>query len=177
VGADPFAASDSVVIYVDQDSLLADDDIWERAQVTGVSSPALCVTTLGTALAALLPTANLHTITLGGGVHFDSVYPGAPVRSYEMLSYRAGTWNGEPTLVRDQDGAVTPLVGPLPSTGGLSLRYFDATGTELTAFPLSAADRASVRRIRVELQAEQVAGSQLGMHQDSLISDIFTRGS
>lgn len=177
IGADPFAVGDSVIVYADQDSLRADDDVWQRGAVSALGS-AVCITTLGLNLATLLPSANLSLLTLAGaGLKFDSIYPGAPVRSFETLSYRAGAWGGEDMLVRDADGAVSPLVGPLPATDGFALRYFDGSGTELTSFPLSAADRASVRRIRVEIHAERVGGGQAGTHQDSLISDVFTRGS
>lgn len=178
LGVDPFRAGDSVVVYVDGDTLMAADDSWARDVVTGVASPSLCTTTLGLGLSALLPDASLATLSLhGAGLKYDSIFPGAPVRSFEALTYRTGTWDGDPMLVVERNGTMQPLVGPLTATDGVRFRYFDGQGNELTGLPLGATDRERVRRVRVEVRATRHAGSRVGMHQDSLITDIYTRGS
>ena len=177
-GVNGFAAGDSVMVYVDGDTLKASDDSWQSEMVSSVSSPAACLTTLGLSLATLLPSSSLTQLTLqGSGLRWDSVFPGAPVRGYEVLTYRVDTYSGERTLVRDEAGNVSPLLGPLADTTGLTLRYFDGSGNELTTFPLSAADRADVRRIRVEVTARRSTTSGLGPYQGSRITDIHTRGS
>lgn len=177
LGADPFRPGDSLLVYVDQDTLMAADDIWQRDLVTHVGGLSSCPTTLGLRLLGLLPDATLTSLTVEGSVlNIDSVFPGAPIRSYESLTYRIGPWDGDPMLVVERNGVAQPLVGPLTSDG-IRFRYFDGQGLELASVPLSAADRERVRRVRVEVRASRHAGSQAGMHQDSLITDIYTRGS
>lgn len=178
LGADPFVAGDSIVVYVDQDSLMARDDIWQREQLSSVSASSGCSTTLGAALPSLLPEATLRVLTLQGpGLRFDSVYPGAPVRGFQRLAYGMATVDGEAMLVMRRGGTTVPLLGPLAAGDGLVFRYYDGLGNELTSFPLSAFARQSVRRIRVEMRAARVANSRTGLHEDSLFTDIFTRGS
>lgn len=177
VGADRFVAGDSLLIYVDQDSLKAADDFWQREVVQSVAAPLTCGTTLGLSLGLLLPNANLLELTLpGAGLKYDSIYPGAPVRSFETLTYRAGESGGERMLLRVQNGTATPLFGPLKTTNGLVISYYDTLGTQLTSFPLSPAARGSVQRMRIELRAERRAGGSNRMHSDSLITDIYLRG-
>jgi prepilin-type N-terminal cleavage/methylation domain-containing protein len=178
LGADPFASQDSIVVYVDQDSLMARDDIWQREQVSSVNAATSCSTTLGAALPSLLPEATLKVLTLqGAGLRFDSVFPGAPVRGFQRLTYGVATVDGEPMLVMRRRDVTVPLLGPLAAGDGLVFRYYDGLGTELTSFPLSAFDRQSVRRIRVEMRTTRMANSRTGLHEDSLFTDIFTRGS
>lgn len=177
-GVDPFTAEDSVVIYVDQDTLKATDDIWQREYVTGVSSSATCVTPMAPTLLALLPDADYVSLTLqGSGLKFDSVFPGAPVRQYETVTYAAGSWDGQRMLVAvDDKGRVSPLLGPLTDSDALVFRYLDGEGDELTSVPLDAGDRASVRRIRIAMRAQRWTSARTGMHRDSVITDIFLRG-
>lgn len=178
MGSDPFASGDSIVVYVDGDSLMARDDIWQREQVSSVSGTVTCGTTLGLYLPDLLPNATLRVLTIqGAGLRFDSVYPGAPVRGFQRLAYGVQPVDGEPMLVMRRRGETFPLLGPLAPGDGIVFRYFDDQGTELTSFPLSAFDRQRVRRIRVEMRAARVGSSATGVHEDSLFTDIFTRGS
>jgi len=177
-GADPFASGDSIAVYVDGDSLKAADDAWQTTALSGTSSLAVCTTTLGVSLGTLLPGSNLVQITVvGAGLRWDSIYPGAPIRAYEQLTYRVADVDGEPTLVRVRTDTISPLIGPLTATNGLRLRYFDGQGTELTSFPLDATARESVRRIRMELRAERRAGQPAGSYVGMLMTDIHTRGS
>jgi prepilin-type N-terminal cleavage/methylation domain-containing protein len=177
-GLDPFAAGDSIVVYEDRDTLMAADDFWQREYVTAVSGSPACVTTLGLNVAGLLPGSQMVELTLqGSGLRFDSVFPGAPVRQYETVTYATGSVGGETLLTMRQDGGTAvPLLGPLTSTSGLVFRYFDGSGTELTSLPLSAADRAAVRRIQVALRAERWGDARSQMLRDSVITDIYVRG-
>lgn len=176
VGADPFLSGDSVVVYVDQDSLQAADDIWQRTQVSGIQATSTCGSLLGGTLGLLLPDATLTILKVGGSLRFDSIYPGAPVRSFENLMYRVGDWQGDKVLERVYNGTTAPMFGPLADPDGFVVSYFDTLGTELTTFPLSAADRASVQRLRIELRAERRAGAGR-THTDSLITEIYLRGN
>lgn len=176
VGLDPFRAGDSLLVYVDGDSLQAADDRWERDYVSSVTTSVTCGTTLGLSLAGLLPSASLIELTTDMSLKFDSVFPGAPVRSFEMLTYKQATWEGQPTLVRVRGNDVVPLLGPLDASNGFQLRYYDGMNNEMTAFPFSAADRASVRRIEVTLDAARVTGPN-ERHTDVLVTDVYLRGS
>lgn len=177
-GMDRFAAGDSIVVYEDRDTLMAADDVWQREVVTGVTTSPLCVTTLGLNLGGLLPGSQLVELTLqGSGLRFDSVFPGAPVRQYQTVTYATGMVNGQTVLTMRRDGgARVPLVGPLAATSGLAFRYFDASGAELTAVPLNAFDRAEVRRIQVAIRAERWGDAKSRMLRDSVITDIYIRG-
>jgi hypothetical protein len=178
IGATDFAAGDSIAIYVDGDSLKAKDDTWQTTQIQGVASMLNCASTLGLLTGILMPSSELQQVTVvGAGLKFDSIYPGAPVRSYELLTYRVGTVSGDPWVLRVKNDTITPLFGPVAPTEGFQLAYFDTLGTQLTSFPLSAAARGSVARIRVELRARRQTGTNNRMHTDSLISDVFVRGS
>lgn len=176
IGADPFLTGDSIVVYVDQDSLKAADDIWQRTQVTNIQATSTCGSLLGGTLGLVLPDATLTILKVGGSLRFDSIYPGAPVRSFENLMYRAGDWQGDKVLERVYNGTSAPMFGPLADPDGFVVSYFDTLGTELTTFPLSAADRASVQRLRIELRAERRAGAAR-THTDSLITEIYLRGN
>jgi prepilin-type N-terminal cleavage/methylation domain-containing protein len=177
-GVDPFSERDSVVVYVDQDPLKAADDIWQREYVTNVSTSATCTTLFGLLVPGLLPDADVIGITLqGSGLRFDSVFPGAPVRQYETVTYSAGAVDGETMLLlTTAAGNRYPLLGPLDGSAGLTFRYFDGQGIELTSTPLSATDRQNVHRIRLALRAAHWANARDGMHRDSVITDIFIRG-
>jgi prepilin-type N-terminal cleavage/methylation domain-containing protein len=178
-GREPFAGGDSISIYVDQDSLKARDDIWQYDAVQSTSTTTSCNTTLGTSLAKLMPEAKLVQLTLqGAGLRYDSIYPGGPIRSFEPVSYRVQNVNSSPTLVVVRaDSVVSPLVGPLASTSPLVLRYFDWQGNEFTSFPLNATDRQNVRRIRLELKAAREAGGATGTYEETLMAEVYTRGS
>lgn len=177
LGVGGFVVGDSVVIYVDQDSLKAADDTWQRETLSAVGTTS-CTTTLGLSLGSLLPGGTLQQLTVpGSGLRFDSIFPGAPIRSFETVTYRVGTTDGEPFLQRVVKGAATPLFGPVPATDGFKIEYFDTAGTQLTTFPLSAADRGVVHRIRLQLYARRRAGAPGSTYTDSLVSDIYLRGS
>lgn len=176
LGMEPFESGDSILVYVDGDTLMARDDEWQVDYVQNTSTSIACATTLGINLAGLMPSADLIQLTTGMALRYDSVYPGAPVRSFETLTYRKATWNSVDLLARIQNGAVAPLVGPLAAADGFVLQYYDAFGNELTSFPLSAADRAAVARIRVRLNAvRRIGGGET--YNDVLTTDVYLRGA
>lgn len=177
MGVGHLSVGDSILVYVDQDSLKAADDIWQRAYVSSVTSTTLCGTTLGINLALLFPTSDMVEVMVGNALRYDSIFAGAPVRSFETLTYRTGTISGETWVQRVQSDTITPLIGPVPATNGFKVSYYDTLGTALTAFPLSAADREGVHRMRIEIRARRRAGTPGTTYTDSLITDIYLRGS
>lgn len=176
LGMQPFTAGDSILIYVDGDSLKAADDVWQREYVNNVSSTTCgAIIGLGLSLSSLLPDATFTELSIGPSLRSDSIFPGAPVRSFDVVTYEAGTWDGMPMLVRKQGSDVAPLL-LIRDTDGLTLRYFDGLGNELTTFPLNAAARQSVRRIQVVLRSER-RSVRADTYQDSLTTDVSLRGS
>lgn len=176
LGVQPFTPGDSIVIYVDGDSLKAADDVWQTERVQNVSSTTCgAIIGLGLNMAMLLPDATFTELTVGNSLKSDSIYPGAPIRSFDLVTYEVDTWDGMPMLVRKQGSDVAPLM-LIRDTDGLTLRYFDGLGNELTAFPLDAAARESVRRVQVILRSER-RSVRADTYQDSLTTDVFLRGS
>lgn len=176
LGVQPFTAGDSVLVYVDGDSLKAADDVWQREYVQNVASTTCgAIIGSGLSLGSLLPNATFVELSVGTSLKKDSIYPGAPIRSFNRVTYEVDTWDGRPMLVRKQGSDVAPLLlGRDPD--GLTLRYFDELGNELTTFPLDAAARESVRRIQVILRSER-RSVRADTYQDSLTTDVFLRGS
>ena len=177
-GPTQFAAGDSFFVYVDQDSLKASDDIWQRDLISSVGTLSNCGTSLlSQALGALMPDATLQIVTVAGaGLRFDSIFPGAPIRSFETLSYRTGTMNGERWVQRVRGDTLSPLFGPVAPTNGFKISYYDTLGVALTTYPLSPAQRRSVNRIRIDLRAQRRAGGPGSSYTDSLVTDIYLRG-
>ena len=178
-GATTFSANDSILVYVDRDSLRASDDTWRRSKLTGVSASLGCgLSAFGLAQALLSPDATRQQLQVtGGSLPLAQIYPGAPIRSFETLTYRVAGVGSRPWVVRVQADTIMPLFGPVAADGGFRLAYFDTAGTELTTFPLSLADRRSVGRIRLELRARRQTNADTPAYTDSLISEIFVRGN
>lgn len=176
LGVQPFSEKDSILVYVDGDSLKAADDVWQREYINSVSATTCgAVLGLGLTLSSLLPDATFAELTVGNTLRTDSIFPGAPIRSFDVVTYEVGTWGGAPMLLRKEAGNASPLL-PIREGDGLALRYFDGAGTELTTLPLDAAARASVRRIQVVLRGER-RSVRAETYQDSLMTDVYLRGS
>lgn len=161
---EPFTQnSDSVVVFVENNPERMDDDGWAFAQVGSISAGS-CV--LGGKRARRI---DLHG--LGGA---SGIYAGAPIRSFEHLTYGRYLVDGEWVLGRiGADGEIVPLIGPLaPDDEGLVFRFFDEDGDEFV--PNTPADRASVRRIQVEVRASPIGRGEV---TDSLITQIQLRGN
>jgi hypothetical protein len=178
LGPEPFLREDSLLVFVDGDSLTARDDIWVATMAENASSVIAC----GALLGSLFPAdTEVRRLDVPAGIPREDVGVGAPVRSFVRLTYGLYNVAGEWVLgMREGAGAVQPLVGPLapPAEGGLVFRYFDAGGTELT--PVDAATRAQVARISVSLRGKTpgaVSGGQNIEYVDSLVTHIHIRGN
>lgn len=161
---EPFTPGvDSVAVFVENNPEMMGDDAWAFGLV-GSISPGSCK--LGDRTSR-----RINVQGLGGA---SGIRAGAPVRSFEHLKYGRYLVDGEWVLGRvGGDGDVVPLIGPLaPDAEGLVFRYFDDTGAEIA--PRTAAERAAVRRIQVEVRA---ALSARGVGTDSLITQIQLRGN
>lgn len=185
----PFVAGDSVLVFSQGADLTSPaDDEWIAGLLTSV--------TRGVVPAGCAP--NWEKTTLSGAADGDhdvaalliapakaltDVGRGAPVRSFEVLTYGRYTVNGEEVLGRKQAGAadVTPLVGPLASgRDGLEFRFFDKDDNELGGGgAVAAADLDDVSYFTIGVQGRQAAGSAQagGFYGDSLTVSVFLRNN
>lgn len=174
-GVPSFAAGDSILVYVDDDQTVAHDDDWQRGELKSASDVSCPTTTLAIALGSLLggDCIELELIT---AMQHDNIFSGAPVRSFDLVTYAVGTWDGVPMLLRRQGEADPIPILRVQDDDGFELRYFDGAGNEITGTPLDAAARASVRRIQVVLRGER-RSVRADTYQDALITDVYLRGS
>ena len=158
-----FDAQDSVFVYADGDEDVAVDDVWIADKASSVDTTQNCS---GRAAQRV----NLP----GAGAAFaaDSVRVGAPVRSYENVSFGLGLYAGDPYLGRwSPSTSFLPLVGPLDATSGPALRleYYDIFGNA-TATPTD------VHRIDVMVRSESDVSLANGHPvSDSLKISVFAR--
>jgi hypothetical protein len=109
---------DSLLLFVEGDSLLSRDDRWVPLPVLSVSS-GTCGSVPAFAVGTMLDSA------LTADVRFD-----APVRTFEVVqvrSYPQGfqLWLGARSVTAGE--SIQPLLGPLPAPG-LALEYLDGWG-------------------------------------------------
>jgi prepilin-type N-terminal cleavage/methylation domain-containing protein len=156
-----FRAGDSIFVFHDNDPDRASDDVWFGGVVTGVGP----MTTCGGNPAQIL------TVPFVGGTAAslppDSVRPGAPVRGFDVFTYGQYEIDGESYLGRRARGSADPdpLVGPLPSTRGISFRYLDRMGQVTTVDTL-------VAQIEMALRYES---SLLNFHNDAVSDSVLVR--
>lgn len=127
--------------------------------------------------------AEAHTLTFSGSLGGTAPDAGAPVYVYDPVTYRTGTSAGVDGLWiqrRSGGSGSQPFAGPInegstADSKGLRFAYFDETGAML-ATPLSAADRAKVRRIRLVVRtlSSRGVGDDAAQEQTDSI-DIFLR--
>lgn len=160
---EPFESQDNLLVFVDNDPLVAADDFWTTATVlsTGAAS---CAVSFGGH-----PT---RRVTTTGG-SFAGVLPGAPVRSFVPMTYGLYEIDGEWVFGRVAPDDVEPvaLIGPLapPDERGLEFRYFDVNGNQTL-------DPAAVVRIEIHVRGKAVGGSYTSPeYVDSLTTQLFLR--
>ncbi|MEJ2216091.1 MAG: prepilin-type N-terminal cleavage/methylation domain-containing protein [Gemmatimonadota bacterium] len=173
------ANGDSVVVYVDGDTLTGSDDSWDLAQVSNASA-ATCTSVAGLAIASALVGGTQTLLKLNGAPHIDSVNIGAPVRSFDRVTYAVKQFGDTWYLARaTAPDTMVPIIGPLapPSRGGLVFTYYDTIGNTLTSLPLDSAARAAVHRIQVTVRGQKTTNAgTMQTYLDSLTTDIFIRG-
>jgi prepilin-type N-terminal cleavage/methylation domain-containing protein len=127
--------------------------------------------------------AEARTLTFTGSLGGTAPDAGAPVYVYDPVTYRTGTSDGMDGLWiqrRSGGNGSQPFAGPITEgtsadSKGLRFAYFDENGATL-ATPLSAADRARVRGIRlvVHTLSTRGVGDHASQEQTDSI-DIFLR--
>lgn len=150
------SASDSITLFAANRPGLH-DDVWLQGSPTSVTTGATCSNGASAQVVSLSD--------MDDELEDDTVRVGAPVRSFEHVTY--GLYQDGSTWYlgsRVGGGSVDLLVGPLLSRagGGLELTYLDEFGA-VTSTP------ADVRRIRVLLRAQsRVRTAQGAFVADSL---------
>jgi prepilin-type N-terminal cleavage/methylation domain-containing protein len=162
---DVFEAQDSVYVFADNDEFVTTDDEWIRAYISANDTTVSCPDGA--------PAQRMTFSGQSGAFSADSVSNGAPIRSFEHMTYSLDTYNSETYLGRSvAGGSWIPLVGPLTGqTGrpGLEFAFIDDAGST-TAVP------ADVRQIDVTLRSwAQARGYDGALVVDSLSSSIFMR--
>jgi prepilin-type N-terminal cleavage/methylation domain-containing protein len=157
----PVNARDSMLIFEDRDTDESTDDHWIRADITGVASG----TCADGATAYVLTTATALTPA-------NFTVP-APVRIFETMRLGVVAQNGRNWLGLQSetggDASLTPLAGPLASSGQpVSLFYRNATNT-------TAASPAEVRSIIIRLAGESDRSANAGGNSTpGLLADTVT---
>lgn len=143
-GVRNFKSGDSILVYYEGDSTKRADDTWARGVITSGPATSTCPTDLNASY--------LMTITLASGSWSNtagSMLKGAPVRAFETITYRnSQASDGNYYLSYRNSSGLTPLVGPLTSTG-LAFAYYDSTGA-VTAVA------ANVKRIRIAVKYQSL---------------------
>ena len=173
------AARDSVLLYREGDPGRGADDSWLHAPIGGLGGAACSDGAAGTRLALT----GLAADQLGpNGASGDrGVLPGAPVRTFEVVTYRlyedetGAWWLGARGHSGGAWGAISPVAGPLCAAEGLGLEYRDAGGS-VTATPTSVAGVLITVRGRSP-RPLNVPGRRAGYFQDSAITYVALRNN
>lgn len=151
-----------VFVYWDGNVNSAADDVWIAAQARNVNtSNTACPVKPGTQEAHN----RIDLRTLDGNLHpeavMDGIWPGAPIRSFQQVTYGLYSINGDWVLARRQGNEpLEPLVGGLAGqTTGLRFTYLDADGNTITANP-APADQVATIRIRAQTDPPSGSGAQ-----------------
>ena len=155
-------------VFFENSPRVMGDDVWRTASVD-VQDSTGTITCLSD-LTATAQSVQLQGVSFGSSASGDSITLGAPIRNVEELTYRLGTFDGQPYLTQvDSTGTESPLAGPLRAQDGLAFRYFDVDGN-VTATPTA------VREIEVTARTSTVNASVSGGSlEDSLRIRIHTR--
>jgi prepilin-type N-terminal cleavage/methylation domain-containing protein len=146
----PIAATDSVMLFVENDPATSDDDLWLTTGLTVEPDPAPCPDgSPGVRLRLAIPV----SLGVSGTALAANLMIGGPVRAFEITQVRSYVSAGRRWLglqARPGTGTVIePVLGPLSDGGlrrGLALAYTDAGGAA-TAVP------DAVRSIEATLEA------------------------
>lgn len=169
---------DRILLFRDGNRQLMSDDTWQDYGITSVQTGSTC--TDGSGAGTLI---NLSG-TFSGVTALDSSFTvGAPVRTYEIITYRLYVdadgigWLGVRNFSGGSWGAVSPIAGPLRSTDGIALSYYDSTGA-VTPVP------ANVAQIRLVVHGMSAAPIEIGgrranlqKYQDSLTVRVALRNN
>ena len=149
-GVRNFQSGDSIMVFYEGNAGTTGDDAWALGTVTSAPTSTTCPTDLKPAYTM--------TVSLKAGTWANTLgnmVAGAPVRAFETITYRnTQASDGKYYLSFRNSSGLTPLVGPLTSTG-LAFAYYNSAGAVT-------ATAASVTRIRVALSYQSAQQVRLG---------------
>lgn len=154
----PFEENENLYVFADDDPERTDDDAWFSTQVQAVSGGEACG----------VDGIRAQDLTISGlsQAQMDRIRVGAQVRSWEEVEYEVRSVDGDPYLVRVQNGTGARLVGPL---AGLTFTYLDAAGN-------ATATATQVATVRIALRTASSATNPLGQQvADSLATIVHLR--
>lgn len=130
-GLRPFQVGDSLLVFVEVDKNEDIDDRWGLAVVQNVSAGNICPGGAASIALTLSPANGGMNYQDAPGVTVTAseLLTGAPVRAFEhvtMSTYTDANSDNWLAMKIGTGGTWEPLVGPLPSTNGIALTYFDA---------------------------------------------------
>jgi prepilin-type N-terminal cleavage/methylation domain-containing protein len=164
-----FAANDSIAFFVEgANKTTSLDDTTRISRISSTQAGTCTGNPIGNVLRINVPN--------GAAVSTDT---GGLVRSFVDAGYRLVNAGSKASLFRIESPDSVAIVDSLltVASGGLRLRYYDASGTQIT--PSTAALRKTIMRIEVKVGASMVGG-QTGARRlftDSLKAQVFLRGN
>lgn len=170
---EPFEEGDSLLVFMDDDTLTMDDDAWIRGAIT---APVTEIATPGPDCTGWDATADVMALA-APDVALPEVRKGAPVRAYRSMTYGLYEIDGSWVLGRKWlDDAVVVLVGPLlgPEEDGLRFRYYDGNGAAVT--PSSAGALERIERVEILVRGRS-SGTGTTAAADSLMAQVHFRGN
>ena len=171
------AATDSVLMFVENERNRGDDDQWVFVDVSSVDPSATCGA--DKAIKLTFATPPKHYLP-----SFDNILPnewqlGGPVRWYERMEYGPvidATTGRTYVGARSENvgGPLQPMIGPIPDSSGFALTYYDANGTVLDP---ATAQKIDVRSIGISLTGTTTAPLSLAGSSSRARSNVpvFTR--
>ncbi len=167
-------ARDRVLVFREGNPNIMSDDQWVDFTILNANSSGACTDGSGTGT-----NFNLSGTTS----QLDSVTVGSPVRTYEEITYRlyvdsAGVgWLGVENYVNGSWTTVAPVAGPLNSTGGIALSYYDSTGTATATATSVAQIQLLVRGMSAAPIQIQGRRANLQKYQDSMTVRVALRNN
>lgn len=164
---DPIARGDSLLIFVDGDSLRWQDDAWDPSIASDVAA------TTSTACADRFPGLSVQTVKLPVAQDLSGVRLYSPVRAFDWVTYTVQRYAPplEWSLVRRtlRDGKTVFLLGGLAPPGeGLRFEYFDDSGNRTSV-------GAQVARMRIGVTVASPA--RVDVPPQSLTTNLYLRNN
>jgi prepilin-type N-terminal cleavage/methylation domain-containing protein len=169
-----FSAGDSVLLYYEGDLATRIDDDWVRGEVVAVSSRDCSDPDHARPGYEL----GLRLQWASGGSE-TGVTNGSPLRGFTTVTYALYASPADKQWYVGQqleDGTIQPLIGPLIGPSGLTLSYYDSTGTP-TATPTAVAEVEIRVRGRTALPVHTRNLGGIAYVVDSLVTRVALRNN
>ncbi len=179
---------DSVLIFYQGDPRAAEDDTWIYGNMSARTKNRVCTDGDGATQFVVTPRAQILYDTLAvtaataATMLANGVLVGAPMRGFQQEELRvANFWDGRPWLVQllaSNSGVWnTPegLLGPLQTSNGLELTYYDASGNVTAVLT-------NIASVGIQLRAESqraayTSGGTIDHIRDSIVTRVALRNN